>query len=126
MLKTFIKIQGGDASVVDQPETLPSSKYRLAVKAETEGFVSALDAEKVGFAAMLLGAGRKTKEDQIDYAAGITLRKKIGDYVKVGDVLCELHCQMSKAEDADKEMREAYSFSDEKPEDLVYVLDIIS
>lgn len=126
MLKTFIKIQGGDASVVDQPETLPSSKYRLAVKAETKGFVSALDAEKVGFAAMLLGAGRKTKEDQIDYAAGITLRKKIGDFVQVGDILCELHCQMSKAEDADKVMREAYSFSDEKPEALVYVLDIIA
>jgi pyrimidine-nucleoside phosphorylase/thymidine phosphorylase len=126
MLKTFIKIQGGDASVVDQPETLPSSKYRLSVKADQEGFVAGLDAEKVGFAAMLLGAGRKTKEDQIDYAAGITLHKKMGDFVKVGDVLCELHCQMPKSEDAEKVMREAYHFSDEKPDDLMYVLDVIS
>jgi len=126
MLKTFIKIQGGNASVVDQPDMLPSSKYRLAVKAKKEGFVSGLDAEKVGLAAMLLGAGRKTKEDQIDYAAGITLHKKIGDYVKVGDVLCELHCQMSKADEAKDVMHDAYTFSDQKPDDMVYVLDIIA
>jgi pyrimidine-nucleoside phosphorylase/thymidine phosphorylase len=75
---------------------------------------------------MLLGAGRKTKEDPIDYAAGITLSKKIGDYVNLGDVLCQLHTNVVDVLEAEKQIRSAYRFSVQPPEALDYVIDIIS
>ncbi len=87
LLKTFIAIQGGDQRVVDEPERLPVASKQIEIIADIEGYVSAFDAERVGIAAMMLGAGRKKKEDSIDYAAGITLKKKMGDYVNIGDVL---------------------------------------
>lgn len=125
-LKTFVKIQGGDDALVDHPEKLPSAKNHVEVKSDLEGYITALDAEKIGLAAMVLGAGRKTKEDQIDYAAGITLKKKIGDYVNLGDVLCELHMNMDSNLEAEKQVRAAYEFSNKQPEPLNYVLDVIS
>ncbi|MDK2866135.1 MAG: pyrimidine-nucleoside phosphorylase [Clostridiales bacterium] len=125
-LKTFIRIQGGDSDVVDHPEKLPTASKHIEVKADIEGYVAGLDAEKIGLAAMLLGAGRKTKEDPIDYAAGITLSKKIGDYVNLGDVLCQLHTNVVDVLEAEKQIRSAYRFSAQPPEALDYVIDIIS
>jgi pyrimidine-nucleoside phosphorylase/thymidine phosphorylase len=124
-LKTFLRIQGGDDSVVDHPERLPAAEKHMEVKADMEGYISGLDAEKIGLAAMLLGAGRKTKEDPIDYAAGITLSKKIGDYVNFGDVLCTLHTNVDDVLEAEKQIRSAYQFSTQQPKPLTYVLDII-
>jgi pyrimidine-nucleoside phosphorylase len=89
--KTFLAAQGGDASVVDEPERLPTAKYLFEVPAKEAGFVSTIAAENMGIAAMLLGAGRATKESRIDLAVGIVLHKKIGDSVKIGESLATIH-----------------------------------
>ncbi len=85
--KQFLKNQGGDASVVDSPEKLPQARYKIEVSAKTSGFVSEIVADEIGIAAMILGAGRATKEDEIDLAAGLMLRKKVGDAVQAGESL---------------------------------------
>jgi len=88
--KQLIEAQGGQVAVIEQPELLPQARHHAELKAELAGYVQSIEAETVGIAAMLLGAGRKTKNDPIDYAAGITLKKKIGDEVQPGEVLAIL------------------------------------
>ncbi|MCM3617450.1 pyrimidine-nucleoside phosphorylase [Sutcliffiella horikoshii] len=90
-LKTFLEAQGGDASVVDNPEKLPQAKHVVELEAKEAGVVSEIVADSVGTAAMLLGAGRATKESEIDLAVGIVLRKKIGDKVEAGESLATIH-----------------------------------
>ncbi|EIJ78748.1 Pyrimidine-nucleoside phosphorylase [Bacillus methanolicus PB1] len=90
-LKRFLSSQGGDASVVDDPSKLPQAKYTFELEAKEDGFVSEIVADEVGTAAMLLGAGRTTKESSIDLAVGLVLRKKIGDHVKKGESLVTIH-----------------------------------
>ncbi|EUJ32099.1 pyrimidine-nucleoside phosphorylase [Listeria floridensis FSL S10-1187] len=85
--KVFLENQGGDASVVDDPSKLPQARYEIDVKAKSSGFVSEIIADEIGVAAMLLGAGRATKEDQIDLGVGLLLRRKIGDRVEAGETL---------------------------------------
>ncbi|KAB2333747.1 pyrimidine-nucleoside phosphorylase [Bacillus mesophilum] len=89
--KTFLSSQGGDATVVDQPEKLPQAKYQFELEAKENGYVSEIVADEIGTAAMLLGAGRATKESTIDLAVGLMLRKKIGDEVKKGDSLVTIY-----------------------------------
>jgi pyrimidine-nucleoside phosphorylase len=89
--KTFLTAQGGDASVVDEPDRLPTAKYRIEVPSKNAGFVATIAAENMGLAAMLLGAGRATKQSTIDLAVGIVLHKKIGDQVHAGDSLATIH-----------------------------------
>ncbi|WP_256756795.1 pyrimidine-nucleoside phosphorylase [Cohnella sp. WQ 127256] len=89
--KTFLTAQGGDASVVDHPENLPTAKYRYEVPAKEAGYVASIAAENMGLAAMLLGAGRATKESIIDLAVGIVIHKKIGDSVELGQSIATIH-----------------------------------
>ncbi|TFE30753.1 pyrimidine-nucleoside phosphorylase [Cohnella luojiensis] len=103
--KTFLAAQGGDASVVDHPERLPSARYHFEVPAKVAGFVAAIAAENMGLAAMLLGAGRATKESAIDLAVGIVLHKKIGDPILVGESLATIH---ANSEDVDQVITKIY------------------
>lgn len=89
--KEFIANQGGDSSVVDHPERLPQAEYLIEVPAKEAGVVAEIVADEIGTAAMLLGAGRTTKESTIDLAVGLMLKKKIGDCVKVGESLVTIH-----------------------------------
>ncbi|PLT28267.1 pyrimidine-nucleoside phosphorylase [Peribacillus deserti] len=89
--KTFLESQGGDSSVVDQPEKLPQAQFKIEVEAQEDGYVSEMTADEIGTAAMLLGAGRATKESEIDLAVGLMLNKKIGDRVQKGDSLVTIH-----------------------------------
>lgn len=89
--KEMIRNQGGDDSVVDHPESLLTSKYELDLPAPKAGVVTKLVANEIGVAAMLLGAGRKTKEDSIDYAVGLKLHKKVGDPVAEGESLLTIY-----------------------------------
>src|SRR5690606_14276791 len=82
--KTFIAAQGGDASIIDEPEKLPTASITLEVEAKQDGYVSAITANEIGIAASLLGAGRVTKDSEIDLAVGIVLNKKVGDRVQKG------------------------------------------
>lgn len=89
--KQFIENQGGDPAIADHPERLPRAKYQIDLLAKESGVVAELKADQIGLAAMLLGAGRATKEDSINHAAGIVLCKKAGDRVAKGEPLLTIH-----------------------------------
>ncbi|WP_054024321.1 pyrimidine-nucleoside phosphorylase [Bacillus sp. FJAT-28004] len=126
--KAFITAQGGDASIVDDNAKLPQAPEIIEVKAEDSGFVNAIEAEQLGLAAMLLGAGRATYDAEIDYAVGVTLRKKIGDPVNAGETLALLHVRESNESAlavADR-VRNAYTISSEKPQSRALLLSVIT
>ncbi|MFJ8245363.1 pyrimidine-nucleoside phosphorylase [Peribacillus asahii] len=89
--RKFLIAQGGDGSVVDHPEKLPQASFVYELQAKESGYVSEIVADEIGTAAMLLGAGRATKESEIDLAVGLMLRKKIGDYVEQGESLVTIY-----------------------------------
>ncbi|NTU25692.1 pyrimidine-nucleoside phosphorylase [Bacillus tequilensis] len=97
--KDFLKNQGGDSSIVDDPSKLPQAAYQIDVPAKEAGVVSEIVADEIGVAAMLLGAGRATKEDEIDLAVGIMLRKKVGDKVEKGDPLVTLYANRENVDE---------------------------
>ncbi|TWM67152.1 Pyrimidine-nucleoside phosphorylase [Bacillus paralicheniformis] len=97
--KDFLQNQGGDSSVADNPEKLPQAAYKIDVPAKEAGVVSEIVADQIGVAAMLLGAGRATKEDKIDLAVGIMLRKKVGDAVEKGEPLVTLYANRENVDD---------------------------
>ena len=90
MFRRMVAAQGGDASIVDEPETLPAAAHARRLRAERDGYVTGIDAGQIGVAAMRLGAGRQTIADTVDHAAGITLSAKVGSAVARGDVLATL------------------------------------
>jgi pyrimidine-nucleoside phosphorylase len=125
--RTFVQAQGGDPAVVDQPDRLPAAAHHVEVKAEADGYVTAIDAEGIGTAAMRLGAGRRTKEEAIDHAAGITLRKKVGDAVRRGETLCVLHTNRPEAaDDAAALVAAAYRIGAAAPEPQPIVYEILT
>ena len=95
-LNTFaemVEAQGGDKEYIFHPEKFKKSKYSYEVKAEATGYITGVDTESYGVASLLLGAGRNTKEDVIDPAAGIILKKKTGDYIQKGEVIATLYSE---------------------------------
>ena len=105
--KTFLENQGGDASVVNLPELLPTAKYQIDYKAKSSGVVSELIANEIGVASMMLGVGRQTKEDDIDLSVGIVLNKKVGDKVNVGESLLTIHSNRENVDDVIKKLDES-------------------
>lgn len=89
--KEFLKSQGGDDQVVDDPSLLPQAEFKVELLAKQAGYVSEIVADEIGTAAMLLGAGRATKESEIDLAVGLYLNKKVGDKVAEGESLLTIH-----------------------------------
>ncbi|MBO4686640.1 MAG: pyrimidine-nucleoside phosphorylase [Lachnospiraceae bacterium] len=108
----LVERQGGDASYIEHPEKMPKASYSLDVKAETAGYVASVNAEEVGMAALLLGAGRERKEDAVDPLVGLSVYKKVGDFVAKGDVIGTLYANRKEALSAAKErFLAAYTFS---------------
>lgn len=97
--KTFLSNQGGDDSIVDSPEKLPSAKYQVEFKAKKDGFITEIIANEIGVASMILGAGRQTKEDVIDLGVGIVLNKKVGEHVEKGENILTIHTNTKKIDD---------------------------
>jgi pyrimidine-nucleoside phosphorylase len=89
--RQIISRQGGDVRALDQPERLPAASRRWLLRAVGPGFVAAIDAEKVGRASMVLGAGRDRVHDAIDHAVGIVIQARRGDEVRAGDALAEVY-----------------------------------
>lgn len=125
-LKEFVKAQGGDTSVIDDTTKLPKAKYVVEVKATEEGVVKKIHSDKMGIVAMELGAGRATKESEIDLAVGIVLNKKRGDKVKKGDVLAYIHSNNeNNIEKATKGVIENYVIVENYENNIPLVHDII-
>lgn len=112
--KTFLAAQGGDASVVDDPTKLPTAKYTIEVPALKTGCVAEITAEMIGIAAMMLGAGRITKESVIDLAVGVVLHKKVGDFVQQGDALVTIHSNRENVQEVIEKIYAAYKLVEEK------------
>lgn len=129
-LKEFVREQGGDESCVDDPDGLDShgleKEIKLEIKARKDGFISRLDALKIGTASQHLGAGRMKKEDSIDLSAGIVLEKKIGDEVSEGDTLAVLYSRSRRMLIAVcEEVRNAYEITETAPQEEVLVKDVL-
>ena len=109
--------QGGDKSYVEHPEKLPCAPYSFEVRAERDGWITHMDTESVGITSVLLGAGRSRKEDVINPAAGILLKKKYGEQVQAGDVLAVLLASDENLfPDAAEKLKQAYVIGEEAPE----------
>lgn len=102
--KVFLESQGGDPSVVDDPSRLPQAKYIFELEAKEAGYVSDMVADEIGTAAMLLGAGRATKESEIDLAVGFILNKKIGDEVTKGDSLVTIYSNFENIDEVKEKL----------------------
>ena len=110
--KTFLSAQGGDASVVDDPSKLPQAQFKIEVEAKEDGYVSEIVADEIGTAAMLLGAGRATKESEIDLAVGLMLRKSRGQREK-GESLVTIYANRENVEDVKAKIYENMKISKE-------------
>lgn len=122
--KTFIASQGGDASVIDNPDQLPKARYQIPVYSNKEGYVSTISAQEIGTVAMLLGAGRATKETVIDPAVGIEIQKKVGEYVVTNEPVAILHCNDIVPSNITSRVESSFTISTQKPElnPLIYKL----
>ena len=125
-LGNMIAAQGGDASVIEDPEKLTLSTTRREVRAARNGFVASIDAEGIGLASQHTGAGRTVKEDSIDPGAGILLAKKVGDHVNKGDLLATVYAgSRKKAENGAAEAEKAFRIERDRPEIPQLVIDVL-
>ncbi len=116
-MREWISSQGGDAACLSNPDLLPLSSLSRTVSSPEDGYLFCMNTEEIGFAAGELGAGRKTKEDAIDFGAGILLHKKTGDRVKKGEPLATLYASTAeKLDRGEAVFLSALQFSEKKPE----------
>ncbi len=111
--REWIVAQGGDGRYVDNPELWDAAGISSDILAEKSGYIAHINAESVGMAGVTLGAGRATKDDAIDFTAGVILHKKTGEYVSKGDVIATIYTNRENAlESAKAEILGAISISD--------------
>ena len=126
--KKFVELihrQGGDISYCENIEKFEKARYQESITFE-EGYISKIDAEKIGKIACYLGAGRIKKEDKIDMSAGIIVNKKVGDYIKKEDIVATLYSNSKeKIEEAKEMIKQAIKITDKKVEKEKMILGII-
>jgi pyrimidine-nucleoside phosphorylase len=113
-LVEMVVAQGGDKEVILNPELLPTAKYKIPFIAYKSGFIEEMDTEQIGVAGMLLGAGRRTLDDEIDMAVGLEFVNKVGAYVNKDDVICYLHANSKNVEQSLKILQEAIKIGKNK------------
>ena len=121
--KEWIGAQGGNVAWIDDPSLFPTALYEIPVRCAANGYITHMDTEAIGTVGVILGAGRERKDDGIDPAAGILLRKKTGDPVKPGDILAILYTSKDNIEEAaSARFLSALQFGETPPEEepLVY------
>ena len=115
-LKEAVSAQGGDISYIDDTSKFIDASVCIEYKAEKGGYINKIDAQKIGRASVLLGAGREKKDDVIDFGAGIYLCKKTGDEVREGDTVARLYTNKNEyADSALAVIKEAFDYSQKKP-----------
>ncbi len=123
--KTFIAAQGGDDSIIEDPSRLPTASFTFEVEAKEDGYIAEIIADKIGIASSILGAGRTTKDSEIDLAVGLVLNKKIGDSVKKGDSLVTIHSNTQEVTEVINRIYDAYHISQQRVELPPLIYDII-
>ena len=125
-LREFIIESGGNGDLVDDYSILPIAKNKMEVFSNKEGYVSKIKAEEVGKAAMIIGAGRATKEDEVDHAVGLKILKKVGDKIEKGEKIAEIYYNDAKNVENSKNMiLDAYVLQNEKVLEPKAILEII-
>lgn len=125
-LREFIAESGGNGDLVDDYSILPAAKNKMEVFSNKEGYVSKIKAEEVGKAAMIIGAGRATKEDEVDHAVGLKILKKVGDKIEKGEKIAEIYYNDAKnVEDSKNMILDAYVLQNEKVLEPKAILEII-
>ena len=124
-LKELIQAQGGDASYLDNYDKFEKAKNIINIYAIKDGYVKSIEALSIGEGAMLLGAGRQTKNDIIDMSAGIYLTKKIGDKVNKGDLLAVLYTNKENTKNVEEGILNAFEIVEEKVNKNKLIYEII-
>lgn len=116
--KQMIIEQGGDANVINDYSVMPQAKYRIPIQATQSGVVTQIKANEMGIASMLLGGGRSTKDDKLDYSVGLVLNHKIGDEVKTGDTLVTVYSNQEDITQVEQLIRDNFVIGEhaQKPE----------
>jgi pyrimidine-nucleoside phosphorylase len=124
--KEVIQAQGGNPQVLDRFELLPNATGMREIASPRAGYVSAIDAEDIGRASSMIGAGRDRKEDPIDHAVGVILEVKIGQRVDAGGVLCRLYyTKDERVEEAAQLIEDAFRISTHEPEERELILEVV-
>jgi pyrimidine-nucleoside phosphorylase len=124
--KQVVAAQGGNPQALDKFELLPNATGMREVTSPRGGYVSAIDADDIGIAANMIGAGRSRKDDIIDPAVGIILEVKVGEKVDAGSVLCRLYyTREDRVEDAAEMVEDAFRISAQKPAERELILEVV-
>ncbi len=124
--REVVRLQGGDARVVDDPGRLPRAKQKAQVTARRAGIVTAMRCQQVGVASMRLGGGREKEEDAVDPAVGIVLEKKVGDAVRAGEALCSVHYNVeARLSEAMELLERSFEIGEAAPAGLPLVRKVI-
>lgn len=125
--KEVIAAQGGNPKVLDQFELLPNATGAQEITTQRAGYVSAIDAELIGQASSLIGAGRATKEDSIDPAVGVILEVKVGQKIDAGGILCRIyHTSDEHLAEASELLEDAFKISNQAVEERDLILEVVS
>ncbi len=125
--KEVIQAQGGNPNVLDRFELLPNATGVREIASPRAGYISGIDAELIGLASCMIGAGRDTKEDLIDPAVGVILEVKTGNKVDSGGVLCRLYyTKEDRVEDAAQMIEDAFRISTNAPDERELILEVVS
>lgn len=109
--RTFLENQDGDGSVVDDVNRLPQARFQIDLPSQKSGTVTEIIANEIGVSSMMLGAGRQTKEDDIDLSVGIVLNKKVGDFVSEGESLLTIHSNCEQIDEVKAKLNQSITIS---------------
>lgn len=124
--KELVKAQGGNVSWIEDTNNFPKAKFEVEVKSVKSGFIKSMNTENIGKVACNLGAGRETKEDIIDYSAGIKILKKTSEYVENGETIAILYTNREeKIQEAIDDYLNSLEFSNEEQQKPILIYEII-
>ncbi len=125
-LKEVIQAQGGNPQVLDKFELLPNATGVREITSPRAGYVTVIDAEDIGRASAMIGAGRDTKDDLVDPAVGVILEVKVGHKVDAGGVLCRLYyTREDRVEEAAEVVEDAFRISSHRPDERNLILEVV-
>jgi len=125
-LKDVIAAQGGNPAVLDRFDLLPNATGAKEISTTRAGYISAIDAELIGQASSMIGAGRNTKEDSIDPAVGVILEVKVGQKIEAGGILCRIyHTREENLEEAASLVEDAFKISQQPVEERDLILEVV-